>query len=84
MSRVYNFSAGPSMLPVPVLEKAAAELMEYGETGQSVMEMSHRSAAFEPIIAEAQSLIREVMNIPDNYKVLFCRAGPQASSPPCP
>ena len=75
MSRVYNFSAGPSMLPVPVLEKAAAELMEYGETGQSVMEMSHRSAAFEPIIAEAQSLIREVMNIPDNYKVLFLQGG---------
>lgn len=75
MSRVYNFSAGPSMLPVPVLEKAAGELLEYGATGQSVMEMSHRSAAFEPIIAEAQSLLREVMNIPDNYKVLLLQGG---------
>lgn len=75
MSRVYNFSAGPSMLPVPVLEKAAGELLEYGETGQSVMEMSHRSAAFEPIINETQVLIREVMGIPDNYKVLFLQGG---------
>ena len=75
MSRVYNFSAGPSMLPEPVLQRAAAELMEYGSTGQSVMEMSHRSAAFEPIIAEAQSLLREVMSIPDNYKVLFLQGG---------
>ena len=75
MSRVYNFSAGPSMLPVPVLEKAAGELLEYGSTGQSVMEMSHRSAAFEPIIAEAQDLLREVMCIPDNYKVLFLQGG---------
>ncbi len=75
MSRVYNFSAGPSMLPVPVLEKAAGELLEYGTTGQSVMEMSHRSAAFEPIIAEAQALIREVMGIPENYKVLFLQGG---------
>ncbi|MBQ3141300.1 MAG: aminotransferase class V-fold PLP-dependent enzyme, partial [Clostridia bacterium] len=75
MSRVYNFSAGPSMLPLPVLEKAAAELTEYGTTGQSVMEMSHRSKEYEAIIKECEALLREVMNIPDNYKVLFLQGG---------
>lgn len=75
MNRVYNFSAGPSMLPLPVLEKAASELCCYGDSGMSVMEMSHRSPAYEAIIAEAQALIRELMNIPDNYKVLFLQGG---------
>lgn len=75
MNRVYNFSAGPSMLPLPVLEKAAGELVNYGDAGMSVMEMSHRSPVYEAIIADAQSLIRKLMNIPDNYKVLFLQGG---------
>lgn len=75
MARVYNFSAGPSMLPLPVLERAAAELVCYGDSGMSVMEMSHRSPAFENIIAEAERLLREVMQIPDNYRVLFLQGG---------
>lgn len=75
MNRVYNFSAGPSMLPLPVLEKAASELVNYGDAGMSVMEMSHRSPVYEAIIADAQSLIRKLMNIPDNYKVLFLQGG---------
>ena len=75
MSRVYNFSAGPSMLPVPVLEKAAAQMLDYEGSGQSVMEMSHRSKVFGGIIESAEALLREVMNIPDNYKVLFLQGG---------
>ena len=75
MNRVFNFSAGPSMLPVPVLEKAAAELVCYGDSGMSVMEMSHRSPEFEAIIAKAQANLRQLMNIPDNYKVLFLQGG---------
>ena len=75
MSRVYNFSAGPSMLPDPVLQKAAAEMMDYQGSGQSVMEMSHRSKVFMGIYEEAQALWREVMGIPENYKVLFLQGG---------
>ncbi len=75
MNRVYNFSAGPSMLPLPVLEKAASELVCYGNSGMSVMEMSHRSPDYEVIIADAEKLLRELMNIPDNYKVLFLQGG---------
>lgn len=75
MARVYNFSAGPSMLPVPVLEKAAAQMLDYEGSGQSVMEMSHRSKIYESIIFGAESLFRELMNIPDNYKVLFLQGG---------
>ena len=75
MKRVFNFSAGPSMLPLPVLEKAASELVNYGDAGMSVMEMSHRSPVYEAIIADAQKLLREVMSIPDNYKVLFLQGG---------
>lgn len=75
MNRVYNFSAGPSMLPLPVLEKAASELVLYGQSGMSVMEMSHRSPDYEAIIADAQVLLRKLMNIPDNYKVLFLQGG---------
>ena len=75
MKRVYNFSAGPSMLPEPVLKKAAAEMLDYEGSGQSVMEMSHRSKIFGTIIEGAESLLREVMNIPDNYKVLFLQGG---------
>ncbi len=73
--RIYNFSAGPSMLPVPVLEKARDDIMNYQGSGMSVMEMSHRSKAYDAIIKEAEALMREVMNIPDNYKVLFLQGG---------
>ncbi len=75
MARVYNFSAGPSMLPESVLAKAAAEMLDYEGSGQSVMEMSHRSKVYEGIINGAEALLREVMNIPDNYKVLFLQGG---------
>ena len=75
MSRVYNFSAGPSMLPEAVLKKAADEMLDYQGSGQSVMEMSHRSRVYDGIIKEAEALLREVMNIPDNYKVLFLQGG---------
>lgn len=73
--RVYNFSAGPSMLPVSVLEKAQAEMVEYGKSGMSVMEMSHRSKDYEAIIEGAEALVRELMHVPDNYKVLFVQGG---------
>ena len=75
MARVYNFSAGPSMLPEAVLKKAADEMLDYQGSGQSVMEMSHRSKVYDGIIKEAEALLREVMNIPDNYKVLFLQGG---------
>ena len=75
MSRVFNFSAGPSMLPVPVLEKCAADMMDYNGSGMSVMEMSHRSPDYEAIIKDAEAMLRELMNIPDNYKVLFLQGG---------
>lgn len=75
MSRVYNFSAGPSMLPESVLKKAAAEMLDYEGSGQSVMEMSHRSKTYDAIIKGAEALLREIMNIPDNYKVLFLQGG---------
>ena len=75
MSRVYNFSAGPSMLPESVLTRAAEEMLDYNGTGQSVLEMSHRSKAYEPIIYGALDLFKKVMNIPDNYKVIFCQGG---------
>lgn len=75
MSRVFNFSAGPSMLPVPVLERAASEMLDYNGSGMSVMEMSHRSPVYEAIIHEAEAGLRKLMNIPDNYKVLFMQGG---------
>ena len=75
MSRVYNFSAGPSMLPESVLKKAAEEMLDYQGCGQSVMEMSHRSKVFDAIIKDAEKLVRELMNVPDNYKVLFLQGG---------
>ncbi len=75
MNRVYNFSAGPSMLPMPVLESAAADLICYKDSGMSVMEMSHRSPAYDAIIKAAEASLRKVMNIPDNYKVLFLQGG---------
>ena len=75
MDRVFNFSAGPSMLPLPVLERAASELVNYGDAGMSVMEMSHRSPVYENIIKKVEADFRRVMNIPDNYKVLFLQGG---------
>jgi phosphoserine aminotransferase len=73
--RVYNFSAGPAVLPEEVLKKAASEMLDYRDSGMSVMEMSHRSGLFEDIINEAGSLLRELMNIPNNYEVLFLQGG---------
>ena len=73
--RVYNFSPGPSALPLEVLEKAAAEMTDANGTGQSVMEMSHRSADYKPIIEKTEALLRELMGIPANYKVLFLQGG---------
>lgn len=75
MGRVYNFSAGPAVLPEEVLKEAAEEMLDYKGTGMSVMEMSHRSKAYETIIQEAEADLRELMNIPDNYKVLFLQGG---------
>ncbi len=75
MGRVYNFSAGPAVLPEEVLKEAAAEMLDYKGTGMSVMEMSHRSKAFEEIINTAEQDLRDLMNIPDNYKVLFLQGG---------
>ena len=75
MSRVYNFSAGPAVLPEEVLREAAEEMMDYRGTGMSVMEMSHRSKAYDTIIKEAEADLRELLNIPDNYKVLFLQGG---------
>ena len=75
MSRVYNFSAGPAVLPEEVLQEAAAEMLDYKGCGMSVMEMSHRSKAYQAIIDEAEADLRDLMNIPDNYKVLFLQGG---------
>ncbi|MBF0307952.1 MAG: 3-phosphoserine/phosphohydroxythreonine transaminase [Magnetococcales bacterium] len=75
MARVYNFSAGPAVLPVPVLERARNEMLDYQGSGMSVMEMSHRSKVYMAIIAEAEALLRELMGIPANYKVLFLQGG---------
>ena len=75
MSRVYNFSAGPAVLPEEVLKEAAAEMLDYNGTGMGVMEMSHRSKAYQAIIDEAEQDLRDLMNIPDNYKVLFLQGG---------
>ena len=75
MARVYNFSAGPSMLPLEVLEEAAAEMLDYKGSGQSVMEMSHRSKEYQAIIDETEADLRKLMGIPDNYKVLFLQGG---------
>lgn len=75
MARVYNFSAGPSMLPEAVLKRAAAEMLEYGNSGQSVMEMSHRSKEYQSIIDACEANLRSIMNIPEDYTVLFLQGG---------
>ena len=73
--RVYNFSAGPSVLPEEVLRKCAAEMLDYEGTGESVMEMSHRSPEYQKIIDDAETNLRKLMNIPDDYYVLFLQGG---------
>ena len=75
MGRVYNFSAGPAVLPEEVLKEAAAEMLDYRGCGMSVMEMSHRSSMFQQIIDEAEADFRKVLGVPDNYKVLFMQGG---------
>ena len=75
MSRVYNFSAGPAVLPEEVLKEAAEEMLDYRGTGMSVMEMSHRSKAFDAIIKDAEADLRDLLAVPDNYKVLFLQGG---------
>ena len=75
VARVYNFSAGPAVLPEEVLQEAADEMLDYRGTGMSVMEMSHRSKAYDEIIKTAEADLRDLMNIPDNYKVLFLQGG---------
>ena len=82
--RIYNFSAGPSMLPEPVLEEIAGEVLNYKGSGMSVMEMSHRSQVFQTIVDEAEADLRELMNIPDNYKVLFIQGGATLRCTPIP
>jgi phosphoserine aminotransferase len=75
MKRVYNFSAGPGVLPEAVLKDAASEMLDYQNNGMSVMEMSHRSAMYQKIIDDAEQDLRTLMHIPDNYKVLFLQGG---------
>ena len=85
--RIYNFSAGPAMMPEPVLEEIRDEMLNYQGSGMCVMEMSHRSKVYQQIIDEAEQDLRDLMNIPDNYKVLFIQAtwrpapGPRRPSP---
>lgn len=74
-NRIYNFSAGPSMLPVPVLERAASEMLNYKGSGMSVMEMSHRSKVYDGVIKETEAALRRVLSIPENYRVLFLQGG---------
>ena len=83
MKRIYNFSAGPAVLPEDVLREAADEMLDYQGCGMSVMEMSHRSKEFESIIGEAEQDLRDLLSIPDNYKVLFYRAARTSSSRCC-
>ena len=75
MARVYNFSAGPAVLPEEVLKEAAEEMLDYRGCGMSVMEMSHRSKVYDNIIKEAEKDLRDLLSIPDNYKVLFLQGG---------
>lgn len=75
MARIYNFSAGPAVLPEEVLKEAAEEMMDYRGCGMSVMEMSHRSKMYDDIIKAAEQDLRDLLNVPDNYKVLFLQGG---------
>ena len=75
MSRIYNFNAGPAVLPVPVLERVQVELLELPGAGMSVLEISHRSKAFDAVHQEAKSLLKEVLEIPDGYRLLFLQGG---------
>ena len=84
MARVYNFSAGPSVLPESVLRTAAEEMLDYKGSGQSVMEMSHRSKTYDAIIKECEALLREVMGSRTTTRSCFCRGAPPPSLPWCP
>jgi phosphoserine aminotransferase len=75
MPRIYNFSAGPAVLPLPVLEKAQKDMLDYEGCGYGIMEMSHRSAVFQAIVDDARNKLRQLMNIPDGYQVLFLQGG---------
>ena len=75
MKRIYNFSAGPATLPEEVLKQASEEMLNYKDSGMSVMEMSHRSKLYQAIIDEAEADLRKILNMPDNYKVLFVQGG---------
>ena len=75
VKRVYNFNPGPATLPLPVLEKAQTELLDYRDTGISILETSHRSKEFDDVISQASSLLKEVYGVPDNYKVLWLQGG---------
>ena len=84
MHRAFNFNAGPAALPQPVLERAAAEMLDYNGTGISVMEMSHRSKAFQQIIDDAENRLRDLLAIPSNYHVFFMQGAVPGSSPQSP
>lgn len=79
MARVHNFSAGPAALPTSVLAEIGDEMMDYRGCGMSVLEMSHRSSMYQQIIDDAEATLRRLLSIPDNYRVLFCRAAPRCS-----
>ena len=83
MSAIYNFSAGPAMLPVAVMQQARDELLDWHGAGMSVMEMSHRSKEYLSIASQAETDLRTLLVVPDNYKVLFLQGGATASSPWC-
>ena len=82
--RVYNFSAGPSMLPLEVLTRAGSEITNYQGSGMSVMEMSHRSKVFDKIFQDTQANFRRLFHVPEEYSILFLQGGPPASFPWCP
>ena len=81
MSRVYNFSAGPAVLPEEVLREAAAEMLDYQGSGMSVMEMSHRSKVFQKIFDDTKAKLRALLNVPEGYQILFLQGGASTSSP---
>lgn len=83
MSQIYNFSAGPAMLPVDVLHRAQQDLCNWNSMGVSVMEISHRSEAFMEIVKQAEQNLRELLKIPDNYKILFVMVVPEVNFLPC-
>ena len=83
MSTVYNFNAGPAMLPPPVLEQVQAELRDYQKSGMSIMEMSHRSKQFEAVNSSAEATLKRLLGVDAGYRALFVQGAPRRSSPPC-